>query len=219
MFGSVTRQNICQPFAPRLTAASSSSGPIASMTGISSRATNGNVTNAVARISPGVAKMIFRLWFCGQTSKYSCSDEEQAAKRDAAPRAAASATATTGRECRTALSQDAPARRRRTSATRPDGRDQVRHDRVAVLAGATARGSPAGRRSARTSGPPPPARPRTADRSAPSAASGPGSGSARSPRPPRRRTPGSRPRAIGHDGQRQQDRVRACPDPATRFFQ
>ena len=28
------------------------------MTGISSRATNGNVTNAVARISPGVAKMI-----------------------------------------------------------------------------------------------------------------------------------------------------------------
>ena len=58
MLGSVTRQNICQPLAPRLTAAISSSAPIASITGISSRATNGSVTNVVARIRPGVAKMI-----------------------------------------------------------------------------------------------------------------------------------------------------------------
>src|SRR5688572_32726829 len=41
MFGSVIRQKICLPFAPKLSAASSSSGPIASITGISSRATNG----------------------------------------------------------------------------------------------------------------------------------------------------------------------------------
>ena len=61
MFGSVTRQNICQPLAPRLTAASSSSGPTASITGISSRATNGKVTKAVARIRPGVAKITSKL--------------------------------------------------------------------------------------------------------------------------------------------------------------
>jgi hypothetical protein len=69
MFGSVTRQNVCQPLAPRLSAASSSSDPTASMTGMSSRATNGNVTNAVASTSPGSAKMIFRLWFFGQIPK------------------------------------------------------------------------------------------------------------------------------------------------------
>ena len=53
MFGSVMRRKICQPRAPRLTAAISSSEPIASISGISSRATNGKVTNAVARIEPG----------------------------------------------------------------------------------------------------------------------------------------------------------------------
>jgi hypothetical protein len=41
MLGTVTRQNICHPLAPRLMAAVSSSAPIASMTGISSRATKG----------------------------------------------------------------------------------------------------------------------------------------------------------------------------------
>ena len=58
-FGTVICQKSCQPFAPKLTAASSSSTPIASITGINSRATNGNVMNAVARIKPGVAKMIW----------------------------------------------------------------------------------------------------------------------------------------------------------------
>jgi hypothetical protein len=57
MFGTVTRQNSCHPLAPRLRAASSSSGPTASSTGISSRATNGNVTNAVASTSAGGAKI------------------------------------------------------------------------------------------------------------------------------------------------------------------
>ena len=47
----------CRPLAPRLTAAMSSSGPTASITGISSRTTNGSVTKVVTRISPGVAKM------------------------------------------------------------------------------------------------------------------------------------------------------------------
>ena len=48
MFGSVTRQNICKPPAPSTRAASSSSVPCACISGISSRATKGNVTNSVA---------------------------------------------------------------------------------------------------------------------------------------------------------------------------
>src|SRR5262249_26753792 len=48
MLGTVTRQNICQPLAPRLTAAISSSAPIAPTTGISPRAPKGHVTNAPA---------------------------------------------------------------------------------------------------------------------------------------------------------------------------
>ena len=62
MLGSVTRQNICQPLAPRLTRADLLVGADASITGISSRATNGSVTNVVARISPGVAKMTLMSW-------------------------------------------------------------------------------------------------------------------------------------------------------------
>src|SRR5262245_25479208 len=58
MFGTVTRQNICQALAPSVRAASSSSGPSASITGINSRAMNGNVTNVVARMMPGNAKMM-----------------------------------------------------------------------------------------------------------------------------------------------------------------
>src|SRR5439155_159556 len=44
MLGSVISRNTCQPRAPRLTAATSSSAPIASMSGISSRATTGLVS-------------------------------------------------------------------------------------------------------------------------------------------------------------------------------
>src|SRR5262245_37552977 len=62
MLGSVTWRQTCQPRAPRLTAAISSSGPIASSNGMSSRAITGNVTNAVARTSPGVAKTILMPW-------------------------------------------------------------------------------------------------------------------------------------------------------------
>jgi hypothetical protein len=61
MFGSVTRQNICQPLAPSTRAASSSVRPCACISGINSRATNGNVTKIVASTMPGTAKMICML--------------------------------------------------------------------------------------------------------------------------------------------------------------
>ena len=60
MLGSVISRNTCQPRAPRLTAATSSSAPIASMSGINSRATTGKVTKAVARMRPGRANTILR---------------------------------------------------------------------------------------------------------------------------------------------------------------
>jgi hypothetical protein len=60
--GSVTRQKICQPLAPSTRAASSCSMPCACISGISSRATNGKVTNTVASTMPGTAKMTFRSW-------------------------------------------------------------------------------------------------------------------------------------------------------------
>ena len=53
MFGSVTRQKICQPLAPSDSAASSSSVPCSCISGISSRATNGKVTKMVASTMPG----------------------------------------------------------------------------------------------------------------------------------------------------------------------
>ena len=53
MLGSVTRRKSCQPRAPRLTAATSSSEPSASINGMSSRAITGKVTKMVARTSPG----------------------------------------------------------------------------------------------------------------------------------------------------------------------
>ena len=62
MFGSVTRKNICRPLAPSTRAASSSSVPVASITGMISRATNGNDTKTVARTMPGTANTILRPW-------------------------------------------------------------------------------------------------------------------------------------------------------------
>jgi len=56
--GRVTRKKVCQPPAPSTRAASSSSFPVACITGISSRATKGKVTKVVARASPGNAKTI-----------------------------------------------------------------------------------------------------------------------------------------------------------------
>ena len=51
--GIVTRQKICQPPAPSTRAASSCSLPCACISGISSRATKGKVTNTVASTMPG----------------------------------------------------------------------------------------------------------------------------------------------------------------------
>src|SRR5258707_1391543 len=49
MLGSVTVRNARRPLAPSVRAASSSALPCSSISGISSRATNGNVTNKSAR--------------------------------------------------------------------------------------------------------------------------------------------------------------------------
>ena len=52
MLGSVTRQNTCSGFAPSVRAASSCAGSICSRVGMSSRTTNGIVTNIVASAMP-----------------------------------------------------------------------------------------------------------------------------------------------------------------------
>src|SRR5690606_14946387 len=52
------------PLAPRVSAACSSSLPCACISGISSRAMNGNVTNSVANTTPGTAYTTFRSWAC-----------------------------------------------------------------------------------------------------------------------------------------------------------
>ncbi len=59
MFGRVMCQNICQPLAPSSRAASSSVVPCSCISGISSRATKGTVTNSVASTMPGTAKTIW----------------------------------------------------------------------------------------------------------------------------------------------------------------
>src|SRR5262245_20898428 len=56
--GKVTCQKVCQPLAPRVSAACSCSVPVACITGINSRATKGNVTKSVASTIPGTAKII-----------------------------------------------------------------------------------------------------------------------------------------------------------------
>ena len=72
MFGSVTRQNICQPLAPSVSAACSSSLPCACISGISSRATNGKVTNRLARMMPGTAYTILMSCACNQPPNQPC---------------------------------------------------------------------------------------------------------------------------------------------------
>ena len=72
MFGSVTRQNVCQPLAPSDSAACSSSVPCSCISGISSRATNGNVTKIVASTMPGTAKMIWMSCACSHGPSQPC---------------------------------------------------------------------------------------------------------------------------------------------------
>ena len=73
MFGSVTRQKIWRPLAPSTTAASSWLVPWLSISGISSRATKGSVTNSVARAMPGTAKMILMPCAASQAPKRPCN--------------------------------------------------------------------------------------------------------------------------------------------------
>ena len=60
MLGKVMRQNICQPDAPKIKAACSSLSPCDCIKGINSRATNGKVTNKVAKMMPGTAKITWK---------------------------------------------------------------------------------------------------------------------------------------------------------------
>ena len=101
-----------------------------------------------------------------------------------------------------------------TNSADREQRGQVGHDRVAVARAGTARSSPAGRRSARTSAPPRRATPRRAGRSARSAACGRGSGSARSPRRRRCRRP-RWPRARSAPRSASAGSNGACPDRRT----
>ena len=72
MFGSVTRKKVCSPVAPSTRAASSSCVPLASMTGMTSRATNGSETNTLASTMPGTAKMICTPCSASQGPKNPC---------------------------------------------------------------------------------------------------------------------------------------------------
>jgi len=62
MFGRVTRKKVCRGDAPRVRAASSWSLPCICMTGMSSLATKGKVTNMVTSTMPGTAKITFTPW-------------------------------------------------------------------------------------------------------------------------------------------------------------
>jgi len=73
MLGKVTRKKVCQPPAPRTMAASSSSAPCSCIKGISSRATKGEVMNAVASTIPGTAKMILMSWSSSQGPSQPCA--------------------------------------------------------------------------------------------------------------------------------------------------
>ena len=59
MFGSVTRKNVCHSDAPSVREASSSSRPISSSTGTSSRIVNGTQMKIVTSTIDGTAKMIW----------------------------------------------------------------------------------------------------------------------------------------------------------------
>ena len=77
MLGSVTRKKVCQPLAPSVSAASSSSVPCACISGISSRATKGKVTKMVASTMPGTAKMIWMSWAISHGPEQALHAEEQ----------------------------------------------------------------------------------------------------------------------------------------------
>src|ERR1035437_569257 len=73
MFGRVTRKKVCKPDAPSEIAASSSCVPCSCNSGISARATNGNVTKTVASAMPGTANSTWTLWLCSHGPQYPCA--------------------------------------------------------------------------------------------------------------------------------------------------
>src|SRR6202048_2951308 len=73
MLGRVTRKKVCRPDAPSEIAAASSSVPCSCISGISARATNGNVTKMVASAMPGTANSTWTLWLCSHGPQYPCA--------------------------------------------------------------------------------------------------------------------------------------------------
>src|SRR4030088_2713020 len=73
IFGKVTRKKVCKPDAPSEIAASSSSVPCSCISGISARATNGNVTKIVASAMPGTANSTWILWACSHGPQKPCA--------------------------------------------------------------------------------------------------------------------------------------------------
>src|SRR3977135_3350788 len=73
MLGSVTRKKVCRPDAPSEIAASSSCVPCSCISGISARATNGNVTKMVASAMPGTANSTWMSCACSHGPQYPCA--------------------------------------------------------------------------------------------------------------------------------------------------
>lgn len=73
MLGRVTFQKTCQSLAPSVRAASSSDRSMASKIGISSRTTNGSVTNNVASAMPAIAAPLYFYLAAGSVFSSCCS--------------------------------------------------------------------------------------------------------------------------------------------------
>src|SRR6185295_5262481 len=73
ILGKVTRKKVCRPEAPSEIAASSSCVPCSCISGISARATNGNVTKVVASAMPGTANSTWILCACIRGPKNPCA--------------------------------------------------------------------------------------------------------------------------------------------------
>ena len=73
ILGKVTRKKVCRPDAPSEIAASSSCVPCSCISGISARATNGNVTKMVASAMPGTANSTWMLCACSHGPEQPCA--------------------------------------------------------------------------------------------------------------------------------------------------
>ena len=73
ILGRVTRKKVCRPDAPSEIAASSSCVPCSCISGISARATKGNVTKMVARTMPGTANSTWMSCACSHGPQRPCA--------------------------------------------------------------------------------------------------------------------------------------------------